>query len=317
VGVFDTSPFIDALGVEGECDDCFQYLMGGDADRLPTEMSLTVWHDELRPVPNCPGYDRRHRINEQGQGFNPEGQDISNHGLFVAGLVHAVAPSSEIYLVRVLEDDGCGDLFGIYEGIERFIDTTLQERGTLEGTVINLSFGLHRPPDVCRFGLPPAVRSLQTLLREATKRGAVVVAAAGNDSFDRPFDAPKFMEIPAGFPSVIGVAASNRDFERGCFSNVGDVAAPGGDGVSRNGEPPCAIPDCLENSNACVVSLVRKPSPGFANWVGTSFATPLVSGQAARLLKDGVPPNLVFNEIENNVTQTGNPDLGVGIVHLR
>ena len=67
----------------------------------------------------------------------------------------------------------------------------------------------------------------------------MVVAAAGNDSFSAdlaatsPADAyaPLPAEIPAGDAQVIGVAASTYDKQRGCFSNSGDVAAPGGNGL--------------------------------------------------------------------------------------
>jgi subtilisin family serine protease len=38
-----------------------------------------------------------------------------------------------------------------------------------------------------------------------------------------------------------------------------------------------------------VVSLATQPAPGYRFWVGTSFAAPLVSGQAALLLSNGLP----------------------------
>jgi len=62
------------------------------------------------------------------------------------------------------------------------------------------------------------------------------------------------MEIPADDTAVIGVAASNIDRARGCFSNAGDVAAPGGDG-----DPPCRIPICdPDHPEACLISVARK-----------------------------------------------------------
>ena len=201
IAIFDTSPFEGVVGWDEQEFSC----QGQPAP-------LTVFHPPLAPSPNCPGYDRY-------SGDSLEDQDISNHGLFVAGLVHAVAPSSEIYLIRVLEDDGCGSLSGINSSIQSFIDKTLQEKGTLEGTVINLSLGVHHPSKPTRYGLPAEVVSLQRILKAAVDQGAVVIAAAGNDAhMDVPTSA---MEYPANYSFIIGVAASNLERDRGCFSNAG------------------------------------------------------------------------------------------------
>ena len=73
-----------------------------------------------------------------------------------------------------------------------------------------------------------------------------------------------------------------------------DVAAPGGDGINScevSGKNPDSDEYvCQGEPNFCLISLVDKPYPGYAYWVGTSFATPLVSGQAALLREAGVPP---------------------------
>jgi subtilisin family serine protease len=280
VAVFDTSPFdVPDNGTSVEPIAWVTPLL-----------TLTVRHPELVPAPNCPGRDRRDPC------IDREKQDISNHGLFVAGLVHAVAPHSEIHLIRVLEDDGCGDLFAIGSAIDSFIEETLDEKGTLKDTVINLSLGVHQPPNPETFGLPKEVVSLQHTIQRAIEHGAVVVAAAGNDSYITPTKAIS-MEIPANDPPVIGVAASNTERKRGCFSNEGDIAAPGGDGINLPGgdeENSCEVPGknpdsdayvCQEEPGFCLISLVDKPYPGYAYWVGTSFSTPLVSGLAALMLE--------------------------------
>jgi subtilisin family serine protease len=290
IGVFDSSPFTDEFAEDnGEPLEIslsitetitvteFQapfspWLRGVDlgATEYPT---MTVWHTEVISAPNCPGEPL-------------EDQDLSNHGLFVAGLAHAVAPASEIYLVRVLENDGCGDLFSISEGIQMFMNQMQQDPDRKgQPIVINLSLGVHKPPCPTSFGLPREVVSFQQVISDARKSGAVVVAAAGNSSYDKV--SPNEMEIPAKDPGVIGVAASNSNGGRGCFSNEGDVAAPGGDGIK--GKTSCDIPAgvCDEDPRYCMVSLIYKPEPaGCAYWVGTSFATPLVSGLAALTIEE-------------------------------
>jgi subtilisin family serine protease len=315
IGIFDTSPFTE-VGEEEQCLHCFPFdQLVGDVlgESAEAEPPLTVWHQRLIPAPSCPGYDRH-----SGKKLESH-QDISNHGLFVAGLAHAVAPHSDIYLVRVLEDDGCGGLFTINKGIKMFMDETLQDRGTLRGTVINLSLGIHKPPKPSQFGLPEEVKSLEHMLESAVSLGAVVVAAAGNDSFDKlPPRPPNQMEIPAQYPFVIGVAASNIESERGCFSNMGDVAAPGGDGEFVGEERTCALPDCSKIPDLCLISLAQDSSTGYAYWVGTSFSTPLVSGLASLLLDAGVSPARVFDAIQSGVTPK-DPSLylGDGIINVR
>lgn len=55
--------------------------------------------------------------------------DISDHGLFVAGLVYAVAPASNIHLIKVLNDQGQGDLFGFIAAVNVFVQSAVQGGG--------------------------------------------------------------------------------------------------------------------------------------------------------------------------------------------
>jgi hypothetical protein len=229
---------------------------------------------------------------------------FSDHGLFVAGLVHAVAPESRIHLIRVLNDENRGDLGTLVTALGQFITDTLESNGgTLHGTVINLSLGIHQPEDTS------PIKSLETQLALAHACGAVVVASAGNDSSE---DA----RIPAAYSFVLGVAGSNIDDELACFSNTGDVAAPGGDngpGDNNKPESPACesmVEHCADSPEYCVVSLAMRTSPesGYAYWTGTSFAAPLASGLATLVLEDlvaggiEVPPDEVYGKIEDGAT---------------
>jgi subtilisin family serine protease len=262
----------------------------------------------------------------------------SDHGLFVAGLVHAVAPESKIHLIRTLDDRGRGDIFWLLANLVSFADT----KG-LTNTVINLSVGVNvslpagmdnvDKEKICSVAkkvpwIPAAISEdsctlpvafLQVLLEYFHDSGAVIVAAAGNDSAGRP---PLPAEIPARAPFVIGVAARNDKGAQACFSNNGDVLAPGGDGKSvkllstpdptkdhvfapgGDGGIDCMskVGQCgdeLKNTGDCgygLVSLLSEPYR-FAYWAGTSFATPLMSGEAARLLSTGYSPSAVNDNI--------------------
>lgn len=300
VGVFDTSPFLDPwIGVangeaasEIETQEIVKWVTPTmDVERL----SLKVSYPELVNTLTAP--DRPDEIDPN------TADDVRDHGLFVAGLVHAVAPASELYLIRVLNEDGCGDLFTLNEALARFTGEAKKVRGTLEGVVINLSLGVHNPedaeenenatPNECGPETPDEddLVSLCTALSAAYNEGAVIVAAAGNDSDNEEVPLPA--QIPAAYAFVIGVQASNINRQLACFSNEGGVSAPGGDGVAEDcaaGHQACAG-DCAE----AVISLVLFPPEQeaywpthYGYWSGTSFSAPLVSGLAALVSQAGV-----------------------------
>lgn len=314
--IFDTSPFDGAGWTDGRCNGCSIQELVGDASAFPgVSMTLTVSHQiDLIPAPTCPGTDQNDPARR-----SLESRDISNHGLFVAGLAHAVAPASEIYLVRVLEDDGCGTLYQIVKGIDTFTEEILATEKTLRSTILNLSLGVHKTDRDTDFGLPGDIVSLEAVLDWASAQGAVIVAAAGNDSYETPAKDPRVMELPAGYPFVAGVAASSSLRARGCFSNANkaadplDVAAPGGDGLYLDEQQPCAVPDCTKNSFFCLISMVYKPEPGYAYWVGTSFAAPLYSGQRALLFERAAAAGIVTPEIEDYTCSSPDETLPNGI----
>jgi hypothetical protein len=274
--------------------------------------------------------------------------DIRDHGLFVASLIHGVAPESEIHLIRVLDEHGCGRLFTLNEALFRVIEQMEEDRCTLDGLVINMSLGIHQPTTDRLAPEPEAqealeiridesltvlvedrIESLQAAVLLAYGRGAVVVAAAGNDSYVQGEPLPP--QLPAGYPTVIGAAATNIYRERACFSNWGDVSAPGGEGGPNEDlvrEYPDELEgiDCLPRTAPCtddcsdlVIGVVSKSDAfptGYAYWTGTSFSAPLVSGLAALTLDAGtsrstwVSPDRVFRAI-----RCGTPT-GDGVINV-
>jgi hypothetical protein len=266
------------------------------------------------------------------------GDYYSDHGLFVSGLIHAIAPLSDIHLIRVLNEHNLGDLGTLVLALARFMRAEIRRAGTLARTVFNLSLGLNADPGVegswlwrmkdailaldavrgfaradFRKADLPVVYLEETLLT-AQQWDATVVAAAGNDSNATPPPmGPNVADpdIPASYPSVIGVAGHNVEQKRSSFSNAGDVAAPGGNGPpneepldgSGNIRSPC---DWLIG-----LSMRSAPSTGYMYWMGTSFAAPLVAGRAARILADGGQPSQVCPALAANVENPGGA-LGVG-----
>jgi subtilisin family serine protease len=252
---------------------------------------------------------------------------VKDHGLFVSSLVYAADSLSEIHLYRVLDKMGCGTLYHLNLAMLNFISNDWNGK-LKQPAVINLSLGIQRPRDlppgkdpasylpqlgisdgqiIAAYQLAavdPTIESLRTVVGLAFRAGMVVVAAAGNDSVNEPPSLPGMplgMQYPAWYSSVIGVSATDPEDNLSCYSNQGDVAAPGGaaePGMSQTPGPtgqPVSI--CLPKADDCLtidqpgqpsdcryglVGFSKESSTGYSYWVGTSFATPLVAGLAAR-----------------------------------
>jgi subtilisin family serine protease len=141
--------------------------------------------------------------------------------------------------------------------------------------------------------------SLCETLHDASGQGAVIVAAAGNEHNGEGEPPPA--QLPAAYDFVLAAEASNEEGKRACFSNRGDVRAPGGEG-GPVGQDGCASvvhkcsADCTEKCSDGVIGPVLFPPNGnaywpthYGYWSGTSFSAPLVSGLAALVLEaDGV-----------------------------
>jgi subtilisin family serine protease len=184
------------------------------------------------------------------------------HGTHVAGLVALVAPEASIMPLRVLDEDGLGNIWVLAEALAYAINPD-GDLNTADGAdVINMSLSTVRQTNL----LAEIVASVtcerdddpgedDDCLVSPNQHGAVVVAAVGNSSSSNP-------EYPAaeGVVGSLAIAASTQADTLAPFSNYGswvDLAAPGQD----------------------ILSTV--PNGEYAMWSGTSMATPLAAGEAA------------------------------------
>jgi hypothetical protein len=291
--------------------------------------------------------------------------NVEDHGLFVSSLIHAFAPQSQIHLYQVLNEAGCGDMYRLNVAMLDFLSADWNSEGQRlsQPAVINLSLGVRKPRnlppapadataeaeigqmeeaiqqayDVAR--ADPSIESLETVTQLASQAGMVIVAAGGNDSVINappPPHMPLPMELPADYPYVIGVSAStDRDINGpACYSNQGDVAAPGGDAkedVDSSGDPICVSqaatcpasdrtsPNTPGSCGYGVIGLsTLSKNTGYAYWVGTSFATPMVSGLAALVYQPPRSQGDTWTRVTTKVN-TSIPDhqYGKGLIDVK
>jgi len=197
--------------------------------------------------------------------------EYAGHGTFVAGVVKCMAPSTKIKIEGALLRGGA-----VYESD---ITAQLNEAMTdskFDPHIITISAGTYTRKDLGLLGF----QVLATLYKLAEGDEAVlVVAAAGNDSVSSPF-------FPAAFDWVLSVGSVDADGQLSDFSNFGpwvDVYAHGRDlvnayptGTYKYVEPKSPMYGKTENFT------------GLAQWSGTSFSTPVVTGSIAALIKPGM-----------------------------
>ena len=210
--------------------------------------------------------------------------DPNGHGTHVAGIiasngigVKSVAPQAKIMPVRVMSEQGTGDMSDVACGIIYAANNGAQ--------VINMSLGFE-PSAIAT--VPDENAAIRAAVEYAISKNVVVVAATGNDG------TTGVSFLPADLPNVIGVGAvySSSGNSIASFSNRGnfvDVVAPGVGIWSTCSANP--IYDVCTTSDG---------DSRYESLDGTSMATPFVSGLAALVLSmDG---NLKNSDVASIIT---------------
>jgi thermitase len=191
--------------------------------------------------------------------------DGDAHGTHCAGIVSStlnptngaegVAPGAKIMAIRIIGNEQMGFLSDAVAGIKYAVDNG--------ATVLSNSWRVYQSWD----SFNPSdenIALLRSAIEYAGEKGAVFVAAAGNESvnLDGVDGDPMFPGGFTGLANLVVVAASDGIGAPAYFSNYGPgrvtVAAPGDD----------------------IFSTV--PSNGWESMSGTSMAAPLVAGAIAR-----------------------------------
>jgi subtilisin family serine protease len=228
--------------------------------------------------------------------------DVAGHGTFVSSIITSngiviasVAPQAKVVMVRVLDDAGSGFDSDILLGVLYAADSG--------ATVINMSLGgyLSRTSnnDLAFADL------FQRAVDYATARGTLVVVAAGNETVNTNTamgatgSYVDSLNVPAGLHHLISVGATGpiatADVNQIAFySNFGkaDVAvfAPGGNNDDGTFENDHNFEDWFIGacSSAIAGGCGTAAEGGYLANLGTSFASPMVAGEAAVLLGQGL-----------------------------
>jgi hypothetical protein len=258
----------------------------GDQDRVRLVISDTGLLEDFLPgnldvgrYPWLEGVDGDRRADPLGRilprglpGIPDEGEWRSipfdaGHGTFTAGVARSMAPRASVYVGNHFTMAGAALEYEVTGGLDELIRDQSPH-------VINVPAGSYTRKDLPLLSFSEFFRRHDDI---------TLVAAAGNDSTDRPF-------WPAAFPlkiGVIGVGALGGDEQNlSWYSNYGDWV-----NVYSLGEG-------LVNAYATGLYTYQQPEKrptqqlfrGMAKWYGTSDASALVSGLiVAEIARGGGP----------------------------
>ena len=286
-----TNEIIDQWGLlQIQAEDAWSHLGGaGPASLIAiTDTGIDRNHSDLAAnIWTNPGEIPGDGIDNDANGYIDDtwGWDFQNndndpfddnlHGTLVSSVAAAVQDSTgvagvcpwcQLVAVKVLGADGSGFLDTVANGIVYAADNGAR--------VVNLSLG----------GAGGS-QTLEDAVNHAWNKGALVVAAAGNDGADARL-------WPAAYPNSMAIASTNDQDFRSCFSNWGqDYISVSGPGESILG---------------------ATPNQGYGTYSGTSLSTPHVSGLAGLLFSQAeADPAITRNNTDvRSLIEASANDLG-------
>ncbi len=257
-------------------------FLGVPAEHSSWGKGTTIAILDTGVMPDATFGSGRLRTLDIGLGTTAGRGEDDGHGTAVAALAAGasadaagVAPAASLLSIRVTDSSGTSDTFTVAQAIVAATDSGAR--------IINVSLGGYATN-----------AALDAAIAYATERGAVIVAAAGNDQAAQ-------LAWPAADPRVISVGAVDRAGQQVTFSNSGpslSLTAPG-----------FGVQTAWLDSQRVTVD-------------GTSASAPLVSGAIAAALSQNssLTPQTAAQLLLQTASDSGAPgcdaDYGHGILNL-
>ncbi len=196
--------------------------------------------------------------------------DNHGHGTHVSGIVKSVYPNVKILPLKYYNPSASG-------------------QDNLNSTIEALRYAVNQNVDIINYsggGPEPALEELK-ILKEAERKGILIVAAAGNEESNIDVKSNAYYPASYGLKNIITVTAHDRNLQMLSSSNWGkrsvDISAPG-----------YRIKSALPKSRAGYLT-------------GTSQATAFVSGAAALLMSQY--PELKTEEIKAIIKRSARKEI--------
>lgn len=268
-------------------------------------------------IVSAEGYGAELPADPQQPGDEPF-MDNHFHGTHVASTIASnsisvapVAPHVTLIAVKVLSSVGSGTFEGVAAGIRH-------AAGPANADVINMSLGAEI--DYNEEGAPALLEMMSRVIKDAEKKGTIVISAAGNSALN--LDVGAVVATPCE-QSTVCVSATGplmqRNFDQpATYTNYGitaiEVAAPGGNASDTEEyvNKDLIIGACSRRASSGTLVVCRTSTEGVAYFyayaAGTSMATPHVAGLAA-LIKSH-DPLISVNGIRSRLLHSAD-DIGV------
>ncbi len=188
----------------------------------------------------------------------------AGHGTFVAGVIRCMAPKATIRVANIFNTAG--------SGLESEFVLRLNKAWDFGFEILHITASCLTRNNYQLIALDAWLKQLKAY------KGVVCIAPAGNNNTRRP-------SWPGALPDVLCVGALSTDWcSRAYFSNHGsyvDVYAPGQNLIN-------AYADGTYKCEIAPYAGQERTFKGLAQWSGTSFSTPVVTGLiAARMTHCG------------------------------
>jgi thermitase len=249
----------------------------------PTHVDLVGRIDEAQSVNMIAG------TSECGAEDQDTIHDLAGHGTFMASMVTtnginiaAIAPETQVVMVKVFNCTGQGDFPEVIQGILYAADLE-------DVSAISISLGgfvkRNQP------GAKQVIHAVKDAVDYAFSKGKLVVTVAGNQHVDLR-TTHNLVPLPTVAGETIGVFGTDFNDRLTSFSNWGFpgawIGAPAGDNTPpKRSFPGCPLPLAQQGRilGACSSAICDGTTDTYITSRGTSISSPIVAAVAA--LVDG------------------------------